>query len=75
MIEILLVFAINGAPEEVSDRIFESKQECSEFVNTLAEASVVKQDGSFEFVSSDGHIFRGACISKKAYQLKNGKFI
>lgn len=72
MIEILLVFAINGAPEEISDRIFTSKEECSEFVNTVAQSPVIKEDGSFKFISSDGMLFTGKCINKKEYDPEKG---
>ena len=73
MIEVLLVFAINSGPEEISDRIFYSKQECAEFVNTIAQMNVVKDDYTFKFVANDGMLFRGQCAAMKEWFLKKGR--
>jgi hypothetical protein len=73
MIEVLLVFSINGAPEEISDRIFYSKQECVEFVNQVAQMDVVKDDYTFKFVASDGMLFKGECAAMKEWFLKKGR--
>lgn len=73
MIEVLLVFSINGGPEEISDRVFNSKEECVEFVNTLAQMEVVEDDYSFKFVASDGMLFKGECAAMKEWFLKKGK--
>jgi hypothetical protein len=51
MLEILLVFSVNGAPLEISDRIFNSYEECVGFVNTVADMDVVESDYKFRFVS------------------------
>lgn len=73
MIEVLLVFSINGGPEKISDRVFNSKEECVEFVNTVAQMEVVKDDYSFKFVASDGMLFKGECAAMKEWFLKKGK--
>lgn len=67
ILEILLVFSINGSPNEISDRIFESYEECSEFVNEVAQGTVVNSDFSFQFLSVDQLLFEGQCISKEDY--------
>ena len=73
MIEILLVFSINGSLEDISDRIFTSKTECAEFVNTLAQMEVVDEVGKFKFIANDGAMFKGQCVEMKEWFLKKGK--
>ena len=73
MIDVLLVFSINGAPEEISDRIFYSKQECVEFVNQVAQMDVVNKDYTFKFVANDGMLFTGQCAEMKEWFLKKGR--
>ena len=73
MIEVLLVFAVNGAQLELSDRIFLSYTECKDFVNDVANTEVVKDDYKFKFVASDGMLFEGQCIEMKEWFLKTGK--
>lgn len=70
MLEILLVFMANGGQVEVSDRVFESFQECATFVDTLAGQRVVNSDFGFDFLSSDGIHFSGQCIEKSDYFLE-----
>ena len=71
--EILLVFMINADGDvKISDRIFESVEECATFVNTLAQISVVEPNGSFRFIVSDGTLFEGQCVNKLAYHLQKG---
>ena len=73
--EILLVYMmvyINN-PEssigpQVSDRIFSSKEDCENFVNTLASGNAFK-DNRFRFVSEDGIIFHGGCMTPFEYDL------
>lgn len=72
MIEILLVFSINGSLEDISDRIFTSKTECAEFVDALAQMEVVGNDGKFKFIANDGAIFKGQCVEMKEWFLKKG---
>lgn len=72
MLEILLVFSINGELPDISDRIFTSHDECAEFVNMLAENEVVNSDYGFKFIASDGVIFEGQCIEMKDWFLKQG---
>ena len=67
MLEVLLVFMIDGGEPEISDRVFESFESCAEFVDTLAGESVVNSDHGFEFLSSDGIYFSGQCIEKSDY--------
>ena len=73
MVEILLVFSVNGGLEDISDRIFNSKAECSEFVNTLAQIEVVDDQGKFKFIANDGAMFKGQCVEMKEWFLKKGK--
>lgn len=48
---------------QVSEKVFESRQECVDFVNTVAEHQVAdNRTGHFEFASEDGMIFKGGCI-------------
>lgn len=70
MLEILLVFSINGELPDISDRIFTTYDECAEFVNTLANDDVVNSDYGFRFLASDGVIFEGQCIDMKDWFLK-----
>ena len=67
ILEILLVFSINGSPNDISDRIFESYEECADFVNEVAQGTVVNSDFSFQFLSVDQLLFEGQCISKEDY--------
>ena len=68
MSEILLVFVITGFQPAVSDRIFESYDECKEFVNTIAQQDVVNTDYGFRFLSVDGLLVTGQCVAKEDYQ-------
>ena len=43
--EILLVFAVGGEAPQISQRIFDSVEQCAGFVDTLAEQRVVQSDG------------------------------
>jgi len=72
MIEVLLVFSINGGLENISDRVFTSYEECGTFVNTIAQMEVMNSDGGFKFVASDGHLFEGQCIEMREWFLKKG---
>ena len=73
MLEILLIFSVNGGLEDISDKIFTSYEECSTFVNTLAQMDVVNSDYGFKFVASDGVLFEGQCIEMREWFLKKGK--
>ena len=72
MIEVLLVFAINGGLEDISDRVFTSYEECSAFVNTVANMDVINSDYKFKFVASDGMLFEGQCVEMREWFLKTG---
>ena len=50
---------------ETSERIFENRLECIEFVNTIAGHEVADMYGTFQFASSDGVIFKGGCIQNE----------
>ena len=52
---------------EISDRIFKNKEECATFVNTLAEQTVVREDGLFKFATVDGYLFVGGCMTEEEY--------
>lgn len=73
MLEVLLIFSVNGGLEDISDRIFTSYEECSTFVNTLAQMDVINSDYGFKFVASDGVLFEGQCIEIREWFLKKGK--
>ena len=73
MFEVLLVFSINGQTPDISDRIFNSYDECATFVNTVANQEVVNSDYGFKFIAPDGMLFDGQCIEMKEWFLKNGK--
>lgn len=70
MLEILLVFSINGQLHDISDRIFTSYNECAEFVNEVAQHDVVDSDYKFKFIAADGLMFEGQCIEIKDWFLK-----
>ena len=67
ILEVLLVFSVNDSPNQVSDRVFESFEECTWFVNEVAQDNVVNSDFSFQFLSVDQLLFEGQCIEKKDY--------
>jgi len=69
MSEILLVFVITGFEPSVSDKVFESFDECAKFVNTIAQQDVVNSDYGFQFLSIDGLLVSGQCVAKEDYQL------
>ena len=73
MLEVLLIFSVNGGLEDISDKIFTSYEECSTFVNTLAQMDVVNSDYGFKFVASDGVLFEGQCVEMREWFLKKGK--
>lgn len=51
----------------VSDRLFDSYQECAEFVNTIAQQDVVDENFEFEFASMDGILFKGGCYNEEQF--------
>ena len=55
---------------EISDRTFKSKQECAEFVNTIAQHDVVDINYEFKFASMDGTVFIGGCYTPKEFEEK-----
>jgi len=70
MLEVLLVFSFNGQPEEISQTVFVTYEQCEEFVNTLVGDDVVNSDHGFNFVTSDGQHVKGQCIEMKEWFLK-----
>lgn len=70
MLEVLLVFSVNGELSDISDRIFYSLDECVEFVNTIAREDVVNSDYGFIFTTSDGQLFDGQCIAMEDWAKK-----
>jgi len=67
---ILLLFSMNGQPAEVSERLFDSLDECKEFVETLVQQdNVLNSDYGFYFRTGDGYFFKGQCISVGDYNL------
>jgi hypothetical protein len=55
---------------EVSNRLFDSKQECAEFVNTIAQGDVVDENYEFKFASMDGLMFVGGCYTPEEFKEK-----
>lgn len=70
MLEVLLIFSMNGGLEDISDTIFKSYEECENFVNTLVGDDVVNSDYGFNFIASDGVHFQGQCVEMKDWFLK-----
>lgn len=70
--EILLVFAVGGEAPQISQRIFDSVEQCAGFVDTLAEQRVVQSDGKFRFIANDGVFFEGQCVDRREYILQRG---
>ena len=58
----------NPQGPEISDRLFKSKQECAEFVNTVAQNNVVDEDYKFIFASIDGLVFKGGCYTPEEFE-------
>ena len=73
MLEILLVFMVSNGPLEISDRIFNSHTECEEFVNAVAGMEVVEDDYTFRFITDQGMLFEGECVSMKKWFFQTGK--
>ena len=64
---VALIFSVNNQSAEVSERVFTSISECTEFVNMLAKTEVVQSDNSFSFITEDGWTFSGECTELKDY--------
>ena len=58
----------NPQGPEISDRLFKSKQECAEFVNTIAQSDVVDDNYKFIFASIDGLVFKGGCYTPEEFE-------
>ena len=63
---------INGpfSPQgpQISDRLFETKKECAEFVNKLVQGDVVDENYEFKFASMDGLMFIGGCYNEQEFK-------
>jgi len=68
MLEVLLVFMMNGGELKVSDTVYSSYEDCETFVNTLVGQDVVNSDYAFQFRLSDGGEFIGQCIERSEYE-------
>jgi hypothetical protein len=53
---------------QISDRLFESHEECAWFVNQVAKESVVDANFEFEFASIDGWLYKGGCYTENEYK-------
>lgn len=51
-----------------SNRLFDTHQQCAEFVMQIAEGDVVDENYEFEFASMDGIIFKGGCYTAQEYE-------
>ena len=78
---IALVFTVTnlvspGVTEgpNVSDKLFENREACADFVNKLADdgtnSAIVDENYEFEFATIDGAIFRGGCYSAQDLKRK-----
>lgn len=61
--------AWTNAGIEISERVFETKEECAEFVNILGDdgtnSQTVNENFEFQFASNDGYVFTGGCYTVK----------
>lgn len=73
MLEVLLMFSMNGAPIQTSDRVFKSYGECAMFVTELVGKDVMNSDYGFEFRTKEGDVFTGQCIARKEIKKKQKK--
>ena len=60
----------NPKGPQISDRLFDSKQECADFVNTIARDNVVDENFEFKFASFDGLMFVGGCYDPDEFKEK-----
>ena len=67
---VMITGPFNPQGPEMSDRLFETKQECAEFVNTIAQEKVVDENYEFKFASMDGLMFLGGCYSPEEFEEK-----
>tara|TARA_R100000353_G_scaffold170067_1_gene133524 strand:+ start:246 stop:482 length:237 start_codon:yes stop_codon:yes gene_type:complete len=67
----MLLFSVNSEPYQISNRPFESFEECASFVNLLAKRDVVMPDGHFLFMTADYWVFKGECVSTKDYMKRS----
>ena len=58
----------NPQGPQISDRLFETKDECAEFVNTIAQSDVVDENYEFKFASMDGLMFVGGCYTPEEFK-------
>ena len=65
---IMITGPANTQGPEISDRQFKTKQECAEFVNTVAQNNVVDEDYKFIFASIDGLVFKGGCYTPEEFE-------
>jgi hypothetical protein len=59
---------------EFSQTLFDTHEECAEFVNTIADdgtqPNVVDENFEFKFASVDGLVFFGGCYTAEQYDEK-----
>ena len=59
---------------EFSENLFDTHEECAEFVNTIADdgtgTNVVDENFEFKFASVDGLVFFGGCYTAEQYDQK-----
>ena len=57
---------------EFSETLYQTHEECAEFVNTIADdgtdTDVVDENFEFRFSSADGLVFFGGCYTAKEYE-------
>ena len=68
--DILLVYMLThlmdprmSTAPEVSKTVYESREQCMEFVNTLAGSDVFNENYKYKFMSNDGFIIYGGCLT------------
>ena len=70
----LITGPFNPQGPQISNKLFDSKQECAEFVNTVADdgtgTKVVDENYEFKFASVDGLMFVGGCYTPEEFKKK-----
>lgn len=51
----------------ISERVFSNRIECVQFVNEIAGAQVVENPKEFKFMTADGYVALGGCLTPQEY--------
>ena len=70
----LITGPFNPQGPQMSNKLFDSKQACAEFVNAVADdgtgTNVVDENYEFKFASLDGLMFVGGCYTPEEFKNK-----